>query len=1096
MDTLAPPPAVAATPANPSAPADLLRARSRRRRLGGPLLWINAGLLLTLAFLWKLHPTWLPVTAWHPPSLVWAIGTGVTLLGALLFWVYGRRSAPLQGARSLDENLRAMNRLEAAALLESHADPIARAQRAETAAFLADHGPRRRGTDYLNILSWTVAALVFAHLATLTVWTRPWQRPAAAPIKATPTPPPAAPPKATITWKTPKSEIKASPVEEVPLEAVADSATGLRDLVLEASVNGTSRLSTPIPNEALAKAGSHPIPASLYLDQLNVEPYDMVSYFLHAKRIARGDLPDVVSPVQFVEVKPFRDDVRELPGGDGTALFGMLTALKVAQLNLLKQNFVLGHAEIGRENVAWKKENTRVGDEQATLGAKADEVIAKFIQEGLPAEIVDLLQQSRTLMGESAEKIRAVKNMDALPVQGKSLGLITEIEKFFVKIATKDGSGKRPKQVKDPFEKPKDFEMKQRFDTVAGGLEALAQAQLKLAQELARADPKDPEAGKPTPAPPGAEPKKPDPNRIEGTFGERQTLIAQRIGALLNQQVLPPEVNTHLEAGQGHARDSLRQLDADDIVQAREPAAATARELRLAIQAMDRLGEDNTNDKLADALNRLNKAAEEAREAGDVKSETDARQAADAAAEKAADARDQLAEAARQQQETGSAQAAARLAEAVRALDDQKLRDALKQWHDQPRSGALASAAAEQLARAADRVAEQRGGKASPEDIVKLVERVERTRRNLERLAAADAGAPPGPASPASENPVGQRSGEASSPVVTPNNEHPAGNQPGKDAAGQPKGEGQPTGESNQPPQNGAPGKDAQAKAASGKDGKGKNEKGPGQQGKGNNLGKGSEGQGQGPAKSDKGQGKGQGKSDKAEGQGQNPGQGQRDGQGGESQPTRAPGMPGQPSGGQPGQSTPPDGAAGRGHGGRSSAADPASDGNAEAPMSSASPAGDHPKSPSAGGGGSQGDNLRSANGLSDSPRTERQAQELMADLRDETLEARVILVSPDSRQVLEDLHPDIHSPRPRNNIAIVASYERIRAPLDRLITLLRAEIDRSQRQHELTDQTQEKAPLAYGDAVADYFEQLSHDYRPSSTPAPATPDPGATPAP
>ena len=285
--------------------------------------------------------------------------------------------------------------------------------------------------------------------------------------------------------------------------------------------------------------------------------------------------------------------------------------------------------------------------------------------------------------------------------------------------------------------------MKQRFDTVAGGLEALAQAQLKLAQELAKADPKDPDAGKPMPEPPGAEPKKPDPNRIEGTFTERQTLIAQRIGALLNQQVLPPEVNTHLEAGQEHARDSLRQLDADDIAQARGPAAAAARELRLAIQSMDRLGEDNTNDKLAVALNRLNKAADAAREAGDAKSESDAKQAAEAAATQAAEARDQLADAARRQQETGSAQAAARLAEAVHALDDQKLRDALQQWHDQPRNAALAQAAAEQLARAAERVAEQQGGKGSPEEIAKLVERVERTRQNLERLVAAIPGASP-----------------------------------------------------------------------------------------------------------------------------------------------------------------------------------------------------------------------------------------------------------------------------------------------------------------------------------------------------------------
>ena len=275
-----------------------------------------------------------------------------------------------------------------------------------------------------------------------------------------------------------------------------------------------------------------------------------------------------------------------------------------------------------------------------------------------------------------------------------------------------------------------------------------------------------------------------------------------------------------------------------------------------------------------------------------------------------------------------------------------------------------------------------------------------------------------------------------------------------------------------------------------GKDGKGKDGQGKGDGPGKSNEGKGQGDKGKGQGDKGKGQGSGKGQGDRPEGQGQGRSPGQ--GQGGESQPSGEPGTAGHPSAGPSGQSSSPNGAPGHGNGGRSSATDPASDGNADAPTSHDSPADDRAKSSRAGGGGSPGDNPQSANGPGDSPRTERQARELLADLRDETLEARVILVSPDARHVLEELHPDIHSPRPRNNIAVVASYEQIRAPLDQLITLLRAEMERSQRQHELTDQTQEKAPLAYGDAVADYFEQLLHDYQPSSTPAPVVPSDAA----
>jgi len=53
-----------------------------------------------------------------------------------------------------------------------------------------------------------------------------------------------------------------------------------------------------------------------------------------------------------------------------------------------------------------------------------------LIQDGLPAEIVNLLSQAQPLMADAAGKIRATANEPAVPSQGKALGLITEIEKL------------------------------------------------------------------------------------------------------------------------------------------------------------------------------------------------------------------------------------------------------------------------------------------------------------------------------------------------------------------------------------------------------------------------------------------------------------------------------------------------------------------------------------------------------------------------------------------------------------------------------------------------------------------------------------------
>ncbi len=489
----------------------LLRQHDRWTRLAWPLLIVAAGLAATLALEWRRHPSLARVEQWGGLGLWWAAGVALTFLAAGATWVL-RRRAQLLGARRLDQRLDAKNRLETAAFLRGDAGAMARAQREEADEFLARrrHAPARRAP--LVALGALAAVLVLANLAALLSWTRPWVRPAAAAAQPVPKPTPAAPPPARIQWKTPASEIKASPIEEVPLQALAISASGLRDLVLEMSVNGQPRLSVPVAAEGLQAAGSHPVQASIYLDQLEVEPFDVVSYYLRAQRIDPRKLPETASGVQFVQIKPFREDVREMPGGEGHPGFALITALKVAQLRLIKENFVLTHTDLGQDSDEWKKANAHVGGEQAALEKKTGEAIQQLIEDGAPAEVVNLVTQAKPFMGDAARKIAAADNRPALTPQGKALGLITEVEKMVRKFAPHGGAshGQKPK-VDDPFRDKQQFELKQRFKTSGGQLEMLAAAQAKLAEDLAR-----PEGA----APPDAAPK-PDADRAAGPGQDR-----------------------------------------------------------------------------------------------------------------------------------------------------------------------------------------------------------------------------------------------------------------------------------------------------------------------------------------------------------------------------------------------------------------------------------------------------------------------------------------------------------------------------------------------------------------------------------------------
>ena len=738
--------------------ARLLRDHDRRMRVAWPLAVLASGLAGILAAEWIDHPSWARRESWDGHAWWWLAGLVLTLLATACMWAARRRNL-LRSARSLDVRLAAKNRIETATALQDDPGALAQAQREETAGFLLRVPVRQRRT-LVPVLSAVVGLLVLAHLATLLTWTRPWVPRPAVFVQQ---PPPAELPKASIKWKSPEAETKAAPVEEVPLEAVAESASGLRDLALEISVNGGPEKSIPVEVEGLKAAGKHPVLASLYLDQLEVEPFDIVSYHLRARRIDPRTLPETVSAVQFVQVKPFRDDVREMPGGDGMSAFPLIVALKSAQLHLLKENFLLAHTDLPPTNEEWMKQNTRVGGEQGILEKKTGEVVQKLIEKGLPAEVVNLVMQAQPLMKTAGGKILEKENLAAQPPQGKALGLLTEVEKFFVKLAAKGGKSQGPKSVEDPFRDKKQFELKQRFQTAAGELELLTKEQERLAEDLSKPE------GSPTPTPTASD-AKPDPNKIDGSPNERQTRISQRIGALLNGRVFVPDVTGHLEQGRGHAQESLRQLDASDVPAAREPAASAARQLRLAVNAMNKAAADDAKDRLAEALRELNNAADAARSAPQQPSDEAARQKAEQAAKIADDTARKLAEAAQKQQETGSEKSAARMNDIAKSLSGTDMQKALDQLRQKPRDPAASQDAATRLQNLAGSTL--KGDALTPDQIARLVEKLERAHANMQRLA--DNGPRPG-----SKGERGEGTGK------------PNGRQPGQDPDGNSPGKGE-----------------------------------------------------------------------------------------------------------------------------------------------------------------------------------------------------------------------------------------------------------------------------------------------------------------
>lgn len=105
----------------------------------------------------------------------------------------------------------------------------------------------------------------------------------------------------------PAGDKKVSPLEEVPIEARADDDYGVRSLELVIKSNAGREKVVPIgaPISGSVATGNH----TVFLEDLNVKPGDVVTYYARATDVGRGRRStESRSDIFFLEVKPYEEE--------------------------------------------------------------------------------------------------------------------------------------------------------------------------------------------------------------------------------------------------------------------------------------------------------------------------------------------------------------------------------------------------------------------------------------------------------------------------------------------------------------------------------------------------------------------------------------------------------------------------------------------------------------------------------------------------------------------------------------------------------------------------------------------------------------------
>jgi hypothetical protein len=590
-----------------------------RRVRRTPLVWAGAAALAAQAW------TGAARLGWHGWSAHWGWVPAALALVILADWFRrSRRLTETAIARELDDRWQLQARLETAIELADKESAVAAAQRVE-AAQQADGRGATSSWAWRGGLALLAVTLAFFAAENAVVLIQSLRARAALAAAANPKDET----RATFVWKSPEPQIMAMAIEEVPLAAYAESNTGFRSVSLEVEVNGERAPSRPLDAAALAQPGGYDLEASLYLDELGVKEFDVVSYHLSGVPAADEAEPAVVSALQFIQIRPVRRDLALQPAtGDG-ALISMIRQLKGAQMHLLQQTFALAHASALKRDSIWQTENTRVATEQGALAVRAGEARALAAERNAPALATSNLEQTQNLMKDAAGRIADADTARAPAPQHRAIALLAELEQL---IGRAVGG---PPVAADPFQDPQRFEILSREATPAGELAALAQRQQQANQDR---------SGKGV-----------DPSGSGRGPADEQAAIAREAARLLESGGLEDTIRGPLEAAATAAAKAAEQLKANDPQAAREPAAAAQAAFEQALAAQDQAGRFAalaTLDEVRRSLNAAGRANPVDRAAALVRAHADLRTTAS------------------QQQRHGSAEAARRftlLADAVQA---------------------------------------------------------------------------------------------------------------------------------------------------------------------------------------------------------------------------------------------------------------------------------------------------------------------------------------------------------------------------------------------------------------------------------------------
>jgi hypothetical protein len=251
----------------------------------------------------------------------------------------------------------------------------------------------------------------------------------------------------------PGMDLKVTKVDVVPLQIEAAANQPIKDVRWFSTVNGAAETEHSLPSPAEPRYGV--FQPDIYLDEWNLADWDVMTYYAQARTEPQNSY---ASEVYFLEVRPFREDILKMPGGEGGKAYQTLSEISGLidrQQHVIRQTHQ--HLQKPPEQEALRaQDRKKLADAEQDLSDSAKHLYAKMAaeMENKPiGDALDNLAKAETSLDGASQNLQNNVMPEAQNKERTALSELVAARKMFQK-AVSDNPGAFDDQKGDQEDAP------------------------------------------------------------------------------------------------------------------------------------------------------------------------------------------------------------------------------------------------------------------------------------------------------------------------------------------------------------------------------------------------------------------------------------------------------------------------------------------------------------------------------------------------------------------------------------------------------------------------------------------------------------------